>query len=130
TEVTLAQYHKCVKAGSCKRAKADRFTCNQSRAKSHAEHRVNCVDHRQATAYCEWAGARLPSEVEWEYAARGGDKYYKYSWGNSHPDGNCCWKQNGTCPVKSYAPGAFGLYDMTGNVWEWTSDWYGPYPWP
>ncbi len=130
TEVTLAQYHVCVDAGACEPAKKDRLTCNQSRPKTHAEHPVNCVDFHQATAYCSWRGARLPSEVEWEYAARGGSKYLKYPWGGEAPDGHTCWKHGGgTCKVKSYPAGAFGLYDMTGNVWEWTSDWYGPYPW-
>jgi hypothetical protein len=129
TEVTLADYNACVDGDGCERAKTDRITCNQSRAKSHQDHPVNCVSYRQASAYCSWLKARLPSEVEWEYAARGGDKYYKYSWGNEAPDGHTCWKKPGTCKVKSFEAGAFGLYDMTGNVWEWTSDWYGPYPW-
>jgi hypothetical protein len=129
TEVTLGQYNECVSAGACKRAGTDRVTCSQSRAESHADHPVNCVDHRQAVSFCSWKSARLPSEVEWEYAGRGGSKYYDYSWGNETPDGRACWKQAGTCRAKSFAPGAFGLYDMTGNVWEWTSDWYGPYPW-
>lgn len=130
TEVTLQSYNECVDAGACARAKTDRLTCNQSRASTHQDHPVNCVDHRQATAYCKWKHARLPSEVEWEYAARGGDKYYHYSWGNEPPDGHTCWKHGGgTCKVKSFPAGAFGLYDMTGNVWEWTSDWYGQYPW-
>jgi len=129
TEVTLGSYHECVSAGACKRAGKDRVTCSESRAASRGSHPVNCVDFRQAESYCSWQKARLPSEVEWEYAARGGSKYYAYSWGNEQPDGHTCWKQGGTCAVKSFAAGAFGLYDMTGNVWEWTSDWYGPYPW-
>ncbi len=130
TEVTLAAYQACVQAGACKPAGAERLTCNQSRSKSRGDHPVNCVDYRQASAYCAWQGARLPSEVEWEYAARGGERQYRYSWGNEDPDGRVCWKRAGTCKVKSFEPGAFGLYDMTGNVWEWTSDWFAPYPWP
>jgi hypothetical protein len=104
---------------------------NSHNTKGREDHPINCVDHRQATAYCQWQGARLPTEVEWEFAARGGPRYFDYSWGNEHPDGRNCWKHaGGTCEVKSFPPGAFGLFDMTGNLWEWTQDWYGPYPWP
>ena len=92
---------------------------------------MNCVDWKQASAYCGWKRMRLPSEVEWEYAARGGSKYLSYSFGNDKPDGKTCWKHvGGTCKVRSFPAGAFGLHDMTGNVWEWTSSGFGPYPWP
>jgi hypothetical protein len=130
TEVTVGQYKKCVQAGECKPARRSRFSCN-ARFSDREDHPINCVDHHQASAYCEFVGGRLPSELEWEYAARGGSEQRRYSWGDEHPDGRSCWKQAaGTCKVKSFAPGAFGLHDMTGNLWEWTSDWFGSYPWP
>jgi hypothetical protein len=90
---------------------------------------VNCVAYEQARRFCEYRDARLPREAEWEYAASGGDAR-KYSWGDEPPDERACWKARGACKVASFPAGAFGLHDMTGNVWEWTSDWHGDYPWP
>ncbi|MEB2313011.1 MAG: SUMF1/EgtB/PvdO family nonheme iron enzyme [Polyangiaceae bacterium] len=130
TEVTVAAYAACVAAKRCTPARDTRRFCN-ARYPERGEHPVNCVDFSDAAGYCGWRGARLPTEVEWEYAARGGAEYRNFSWGNEAPDGRTCWKHpGGSCKVRSYAPGAFGLYDMTGNVWEWTGDWFGTYPWP
>ena len=139
TEVTVGAYRGCVNAGRCapsstadwqgateqQKANASGY-CNWSKA-GRDNHPMNCVDWNQATAYCAYAGKRLPTEEEWEYAARGADGR-TYPWGNGEPSGQLCWKrgQEGTCAVGSYPSGdsPFGLHDMAGNVWEWTSSGY------
>lgn len=100
------------------------------------------VSYNDALAYCEWAGRRLPTEAEWEYSARGGLAGKRYAWGDDlHPGGEhrCnIWQGTfpttnsqddgylGTAPVKSFPPNGYGLYEMTGNVWEWCADWFLP----
>jgi len=100
------------------------------------EHPVVQVAWDDAVAYATWAGKRLPSEAEWEYAARGGSVGAEQAWGSEpfdalHPpahiyEGDFPTHDAGTVAVGSYPPNAAGLYDMSGNVWEWTNDWYHP----
>jgi hypothetical protein len=130
TEVTVAAYAECVKRGACTAAVASHSHCNAAH-RDRAEYPINCVTWPQADAFCAARQARLLTEVEWEYAARGGEQYLKYPWGSDNPDGHACWKHGGgSCPTKAYPAGAFGLFDISGNVWEWTDDWYAAYPWP
>ena len=107
-----------------------------------SNHPVVHVSWRDATAFAAWAGKRLPTEAEWEYAARGGLAGARYAWGDElTPRGS--WRCNiwqgrfphentrddgwlTTAPVKSYRPNGFGLWNTAGNVWEWCSDWFSP----
>ncbi len=103
------------------------------------EHPVVHVAHEDAAAYAEWAGGALPTEAQWELAARGGLDGAAYVWGDEpEPDGarlanywhgDFPWRAEPgygtTAPVGSFAPNGYGLFDMAGNVWEWTADWYG-----
>ena len=137
TEVTVSAYKVCVKSGKCTAANTGDqcnagFTGREFGRWSRDNHPINCVDWNQATAYCEAQGQRLPTEEEWEYAARGTDGRI-YPWGNAEPAGQLCWDGAGndlgegnrksTCPVASFPAGnsPFGLADMSGNVMEWTS---------
>ena len=130
-EVTVSEYRKCVNAGKCNApvSKSDNKYCNWGYL-DRGNHPVTCVDWSQAIAYCEWAGKRLPTEAEWEKAARGTDERV-YPYGNQFDCGKSCnsvspCSHNSTCPVGSYAQdkSPYGVMDMAGNVWEWVSDWY------
>ncbi|MFO0592673.1 MAG: bifunctional serine/threonine-protein kinase/formylglycine-generating enzyme family protein [Polyangiaceae bacterium] len=167
TEVTTAAYQACVDKGVCERAldhvswpnvtdaqkKKYSDFCNAGKA-DRAAHPINCVAWPMADNYCRQMGRRLPTEAEWEYAARGSSQK-KYPWGDEPPSAtrlNACgkecaehWKKSanetrktmfeeddghvGTSPVGAFPAGAsaHGVLDLAGNVWEWTSDYYAPY---
>lgn len=97
--------------------------------KGKEDHPVAFVSWYAAEAYASWLGLRLPTEAEWEKAARGGLVGKKYPNGDSMNESlaNFAKRKSGTTPVRTYEPNAFGLYDMAGNLFEWTSDWYGSY---
>ena len=114
----------------------------QSDLDGRMDHPVIHVSWNDAVAYCAWAGTRLPTEAEWEYAARGGLVGQHFPWGHelepggehrmnvwqgTFPNDNTCADGFlGTAPVRTYPPNGFGLYETTGNVWEWCSDWFAP----
>ncbi|MEZ4302080.1 MAG: SUMF1/EgtB/PvdO family nonheme iron enzyme [Polyangiaceae bacterium] len=167
TEVTVGDYQACVDAGKCERA-LDHVSwpkmtealkakyspyCNADKP-DRATHPINCVAWPMADNFCRQNGFRLPTEAEWEYAARGSSQK-KYPWGDDPPSArflNACgtecadhWKKTAnetrktmfeeddgfvsTAPVGSFKAGAaaHGVLDLAGNVWEWTADWYAPY---
>ena len=132
TEVTVDQYAVCVKAGRCTVPGSGSYA--NWGVDGRGDHPVNHVDHGQSAAFCAWAGGRLATEAEWEYAGRSGGRDQEYPWGDAaatcqravmDEGGNGCGEGR-TWPVCSKAAGntAQGLCDMAGNVWEWVSDWY------
>ncbi|MFL7791151.1 MAG: SUMF1/EgtB/PvdO family nonheme iron enzyme [Anaerolineae bacterium] len=138
TEVTNGRYQQCVAARACELPKKSTSYTHESYYGNSAYYNypVLHVDWYQAAAYCEWAGARLPTEAEWEYAARGPDGYI-YPWGDSALDCTRAnyWGEEYGCVGDTSAAGSYpvganwvGALDMAGNVWEWTADWYGEYP--
>ena len=150
-EVTVARYTEAVDAGIVPAARCvtrhddETELCNMARP-DRLDHPVNGVSWEDAEAYCNWRGTRLPSEAEFEYALRAGRDDAIYPWGDGRtpPDriGNIVGEETvesyrrwdhiprytdphvGTSPVGSFEPNPLGLYDLTGNVWEWCSDWY------
>ncbi len=133
-EVTVDAWNACVSAGGCGGSNGS-SSCNVNRP-DRGSHPYNCATWTQAHNYCAWAGKRLPTEAEWERAARG-TTAATYPWGETEPtcDYAVIWDSalgtfgcgvNHTQPVGSRAAGssASGALDMTGNVWEWVNDWY------
>jgi formylglycine-generating enzyme required for sulfatase activity len=141
TEVTNAQYDKCVAAEACSPPPGCSWGESTFGDAAKADHPVVCVDWQQAVDYCKWAGGQLPTEAQWEKAARGTDER-RYPWGNefdgtllNYCDAQCEHNHTDetyddgfpvTAPVGSYPAGAspYGALDMAGNVWEWVADWF------
>ncbi len=145
-EVTNAFYRSCVEAGACS---PPARTSSSTRTYYYENpdfdnYPVINVTWEQANVFCEWRGARLPTEAEWEKAARGGLEGQLFPWGDifETAQANFCdtrclleWADEGyddgfadTSPVGFYPPNGYGLYDMAGNVWEWVEDWFRAYP--
>lgn len=109
----------------------------ESNIEGKQNHPVVHIAYEDAVAYAKWAGKQLPTEAQWEYAARGGLQNQEYTWGKEYSAQKANTWQGifpffntkkdgyiGTAPVASFPPNGYGLYDMAGNVWEWTQDWY------
>lgn len=133
TEVTVDAYAACVKVGACR---AEDLECGNAATwakKGLGNHPINCVTWAEAENFCREVGKRLPTEREWEWAARGGDRALPFPWGADAPGSRVCWdgegnsegkgKRKTTCPVGSHprSRSADGVEDLAGNVREWTA---------
>jgi len=128
-EVTNAQYKEFIQA---KGRAMPRHWENGTYPEGKGDHPVVYVSWEDADAYCRWVGKRLPTEIEWEKAARGTDARI-WPWGNTFDVTKCnveSWEGSDSKQVGSYPDGVspYGVYDMAGNVWEWTDSWYDAYP--
>lgn len=129
TEVTVAAYRACPTT-ACTEPRSI-GACNWGRS-DREDHPINCVDRSQAQGFCRWRGSDLPTEAQWEYAARGtGGRLY--AWGEDAPSSRACWSgvamRQGTCPAGAVEGDVspFGVRDLGGNLTEWVRDLYGPY---
>ena len=133
SEITVGQYRLCVNASVCSSPITSTYCNWSSSTGSKEDHPINCVSWRQSMEFAAWVGARLPTEAEWEYAARGEGQNITYPWGNGSPTCtlvayNSC--NSGTSTVCSHPTGnsTQGLCDMAGNVYEWVQDeWHSNY---
>jgi formylglycine-generating enzyme required for sulfatase activity/S1-C subfamily serine protease len=126
-EITNRQYAQCVRAGACNAPGNSRYASEE-----YSKLPVTYVSWNDARDFCDWVGGQLPTEAEWEFAARGGLQGKQYPWGDEEPScdrgarngANYAGCDDNTLPVGFFTPNSYGLYDMAGNVWEWISDWY------
>lgn len=120
TEVTNAMYGQCISTGACAPPAQTKFHTMPE----YSNHPVLGVSWEQASAYCHWAGRRLPTEAEWEKAARGTDGR-RYPWGDTFDATKTNLSSNYPSPVGSFPQGSspYGVMDMAGNVFEWTATW-------
>ena len=135
-EVTVGEYHACLDAGACtyrqhgpgELSHSSFDICRQQFLSGAWRHPVVCISAYQAADYCQWQDKRLPTEAEWERAARGDDAR-KHPWGDSPPTPDlACMEPDGPCDVGRHPRGVspFGVQDMAGNAAEWVSDFYHP----
>jgi formylglycine-generating enzyme required for sulfatase activity len=120
TEVTVSAFRSY--------AAEAKMSMSEQPAWSGDDHPVVNVTWGEAAGFCRWSGGRLPTEAEWECAARGGVEGRIYPWGDRYEPGlandSDGFRQSGTRTAGSYPPNAYGLYDMVGNAWEWVNDWF------
>jgi formylglycine-generating enzyme required for sulfatase activity len=119
-DVTVAQYRRfCQATGYDSHVDPPAWGWQDS-------HPMVNVSYDDAVAYANWAGRQLPTEAQWERAARGGLEGKTFPWGDNFDETQCAYNGQSTEPVGSHAPNGFGLFDMVGNVWQWCRDWYDP----
>jgi formylglycine-generating enzyme required for sulfatase activity len=128
TEVTAKEYGACVDAKKCNDSWVNCAPESTYKKEGKEDHPMVCVDFQQAVDYCTAQGKRLPTDEEWEWAARGGPEGRVFPWGNDEPSDQLCWSgkgaRKGTCSVKEHPGGAStqGLLGLAGNVFEWTTN--------